>query len=65
MPPALLNKLHMAAVTVTQRQHVQEMFVKVSIPMTVSNASKEFKEYLDGVNKRWARIIKENNIKMY
>lgn len=44
MPPALLNKLHMAAVTVTQRQHVREMFVKANIPMTVSNAPKEFKE---------------------
>ena len=33
--------------------------------MTVSKSPAEFQEFISNAIKRWARILKENNIKMY
>jgi hypothetical protein len=52
-------------VEVTQRQNVRDMFTKANVPMKISASPQEFQEFLDTVIKRWTRIIKENNIKMY
>lgn len=65
MTPALIDKLHTAAVQATQRPQVRELFAKANVPMTVSRSPAEFQEFINNAIKRWARILKENNIKMY
>lgn len=61
----VIDKLHAAVLLVTRRQQVQDMFARAHVPMRISKSPREFQEFLGKEIKRWARIIKENNVKMY
>lgn len=63
-PPAVIAKLHAVTAQVTQRREVREAFVRAGAPMTVSKSPAEFQQFVNSELKRWARIIKENNIKI-
>ena len=62
-PRAIIVKLHAAAVEAGRRPQIQEAFAKSGVPMIVSKSPEEFQEYLRGEIKRWARIIKDNDVK--
>jgi len=42
---------------------VQEAFAKAGVPLTPSANPEEFQEFVRAELIRWARIIKENNVK--
>jgi len=63
-PQAVISKLYAVTAQVTQRRAVQEAFVRAGAPMTVSASPAEFQQFVDSELKRWARIIRENNVKI-
>ncbi len=62
-PRAIIDKLAVATAQVLQRPAVQEAFAKAGVPLTPSASPEEFQEFVRAEQKRWARIIKENNVK--
>jgi tripartite-type tricarboxylate transporter receptor subunit TctC len=62
-PRAIIDKLAAATSQVLQRPAVQEAFAKAGVPLTPSASPEEFQEFVRAEQKRWARIIKENNVK--
>ena len=62
-PRAIIDKLAAATAQVLQRPPVQAAFVKAGVPLTPSASPEEFQEFVRSELKRWARIIKENNVK--
>jgi tripartite-type tricarboxylate transporter receptor subunit TctC len=62
-PRAIIDKLAAATTRVLQRPQVQEAFTKAGVPLTPSASPEEFQEFVRAELKRWARIIKENNVK--
>lgn len=63
-PLPVVRKLYSAMIEVAQRPQVQEAFLKGGIPMTLSKSPEEFQGFVEEESKRWARIIKENNISL-
>jgi tripartite-type tricarboxylate transporter receptor subunit TctC len=62
-PRAVIAKLHAAVVHVTQQQSVRDSFEKAKVPMDISVTPDEFQKYVAGEVVRWARIIRDNNVK--
>jgi tripartite-type tricarboxylate transporter receptor subunit TctC len=60
----IIEKLHAAVVEATQRQQVKDTFTRSGVPMTVSKSPADFRDFVNSEIKRWARIIKEHNIKL-
>jgi tripartite-type tricarboxylate transporter receptor subunit TctC len=60
-PRAIVDKFAAATSQVLQRPAVQEAFAKAGVPLTPSASPEEFQEFVRAEQKRWARIIKENN----
>lgn len=63
-PRAIVGKLHAATAQVMGRKQVQEAFVNSAVPITLSKSPEEFQEFVNAEIKRWARIIKDNDIKL-
>ena len=63
-PRAIIDKLAAATTQVLQRPQVSEALAKAGVPMTPSASPEEFQEFVRAEQKRWARIIKENNVKL-
>lgn len=63
-PRAIVSKLYAATIQATQREQVREAFVKSAVPITLSRSPEEFQEFVNAEVKRWARIIKENDVKL-
>jgi tripartite-type tricarboxylate transporter receptor subunit TctC len=63
-PGAVIDALHAAVVQTTQRPQVRETFARSGVPMTVSASPAEFQGFVRDEIARWARIIKENNVKL-
>ena len=63
-PPTIIDKLHSAVAQATQRPAVRDAFTKSGVPMAVSKSPQEFQTFVNGEIKRWARIIKDNNVKL-
>jgi len=62
-PRAIIDKLAAATTQVLQRPQVQEAFAKAGVPLTPSKSPEEFQAFVSSELQRWARIIKENNVK--
>jgi tripartite-type tricarboxylate transporter receptor subunit TctC len=62
-PRAIVDKLAAATAEVLQRPQVSEAFAKAGVPLTPSASPEEFQEFVRAEQKRWARILKENNVK--
>lgn len=62
-PRAIIDKLAAATTQVLQRPQVQEAFAKAGVPLTPSKSPEEFQAFVSSELIRWARIIKENNVK--
>ena len=62
-PPAIVDKLAAATSQVLQKPSIQEAFAKAGVPLTPSTSPEEFQQFVRSEQQRWARIIKENNVK--
>ncbi|HEX3169192.1 MAG TPA: tripartite tricarboxylate transporter substrate-binding protein, partial [Burkholderiales bacterium] len=62
-PRPIIDKLAAATSQVLQRPAVQEAFAKAGVPLTPSASPEEFQEFVRAEQKRWARIIRETNVK--
>ena len=63
-PRAIVNRLHQATVEVLQRPAIVESYAKVAVPVATSRSPEEFDAYVKSEVVRWARIIKENQIRL-
>jgi tripartite-type tricarboxylate transporter receptor subunit TctC len=64
MPRPIVDKLYAATIRAAQHPQVKAVFAKVSVPLAVSGSPEEFQGFVRDELKRWARIIKDNNIKI-
>jgi tripartite-type tricarboxylate transporter receptor subunit TctC len=63
-PRAIVNRLHQATVEVLQRPAIVEAYAKVAVPVAVSRTPEEFDAFVRSEVTRWARIIKDNQIRL-
>ncbi len=63
-PRAIVDKLNAAVQQVILRPNIQEAYNKAGVPLTPTRTPEEFQAFVDSEVKRWARILKENNIKL-
>jgi len=63
-PRPVVAKLHSATLQVMQRKQVQDAFVNSAVPMTLSKSPEEFQEFVNAEIRRWARIIRNNDIRL-
>lgn len=63
-PRAIINKLHATLLQTMQRQDLQELFAKNQIPIAVSASPADFDAFVRSEMTRWARIVKENDIRL-
>lgn len=63
-PRAIISKLHAAVVETLTQPEMKEMFAKRLIPLQVSKSPAELNEFVMLENQRWARLIKDNNLKI-
>ena len=63
-PRAIVDKLAASVTQVLQRPQVVEAFAKAGVPLTPSASPEEFQAFVRAEQNRWARIIKENNVKL-
>ncbi len=63
-PRAVIVKLHANLVEVLAQPEMKEFFAKRLIPLQVSKSPEELNEFVLTETQRWARIIRDNNLKM-
>jgi tripartite-type tricarboxylate transporter receptor subunit TctC len=63
-PRPIVNKLYAALVQTMQRQDIRELFAKNQVPVAVSKSPEEFDAFVRSETKRWAKIVKDNNLKL-
>jgi tripartite-type tricarboxylate transporter receptor subunit TctC len=63
-PRAIVDKLHAAVVHVARQPQVKDAFDKVKVPMAVSASPAEFQEFVRAETKRWAAVIRNNDVKL-
>jgi tripartite-type tricarboxylate transporter receptor subunit TctC len=63
-PRPIVGKLHSATLQVMQRKQVHDAFANSAVPVTLSKSPEEFQEFVNAEIKRWARIIKDNDIRL-
>jgi tripartite-type tricarboxylate transporter receptor subunit TctC len=63
-PRPVVGKLHSATLQVMQRKQVRDAFVNSAVPITLSKSPEEFQEFVSVEIRRWARIIRDNDIKL-
>ena len=61
-PRAIVDRLHAAIAKVSRQQSVKDAFVKAQVPMEISASPREFQAYVHEEVRRWAKIIKDNNV---
>jgi tripartite-type tricarboxylate transporter receptor subunit TctC len=62
-PAAVIERLNTATVQATQRADTRSHFEKARVPVTLSKSPEDFQAYVREETARWARIIKDNNVK--
>jgi len=60
----IIDKLHAAVVQITRQALVRDAFDKVKVPLAVSASPEEFQDFVRNETKRWAAVIKTNNVKV-
>jgi tripartite-type tricarboxylate transporter receptor subunit TctC len=63
-PKAVIDKLHAAIVAEMKNPELLDYFTKRLIPVTLSASPAEFDAYVKSESQRWAKIIKDNNVKI-
>ena len=60
----IIDKLHAAVVQVTRQAPVRDAFDKAKVPLAVSASPEEFQDFVRNETKRWAEVIKTNDVKV-
>ena len=63
-PRPVVDKLHAATLRATQQPQVKASFDKAAVPLATSGSPEEFQGFVRDEQKRWARIIKDNNFRI-
>jgi len=63
-PRAVIDKLHAAIVAEMKNPELLDYFAKRLIPVTLSASPAEFDTFVKAESQRWAKIIKDNNVKI-
>ena len=63
-PRAIVARLHAATAQVMRRKQIQDAFVNSAVPITLSKSPEEFQEFVNTEIRRWARIIRDNDIRL-
>ena len=63
-PRAIVDRLNAAVQQALQRPNIVDAYTKAGVPLTPSRTPAEFQAFVDSEVKRWAGILKDNNIKL-
>lgn len=63
-PRAIIGKLHAAIVDVLSQPELRETYAKRLVPLAVSASPTEFNAFVASETKRWAKIVKDNNVRL-
>ena len=63
-PRPVIDKLHVTIVAAMREPEMQDFLAKRLLPVTLSASPREFDEYVRAEAKKWAKIIKDNNVKI-
>jgi tripartite-type tricarboxylate transporter receptor subunit TctC len=63
-PKAIVNKLHAAIVAEMKNPEMHDYLTKRLIPVTLNASPAEFDAYVRSESQRWAKIIKDNNVRI-
>ena len=63
-PRPIIDKLHATIVAAMREPEMQDFLAKRLIPVTLSASPREFDDYVRAEAKKWAKIIKDNQVKI-
>jgi tripartite-type tricarboxylate transporter receptor subunit TctC len=63
-PRSIVDRLHSATIRAAQQPEVAAAFAKAGVPLVLSESPEDFRKFVSNQLKLWARIIKDNNIKI-
>ncbi len=63
-PRPVIDKLHATIVAAMREPEMQEYLAKRLIPVTLSATPAAFDDYVRAESRRWAKIIKDNNVRI-
>lgn len=63
-PPAIIKKLHATIFDILSQPGLKETYAKRLVPLAVSASPAEFNAFVASEMKRWAKIIKDNNVSL-
>ena len=63
-PRPVIDKLYAAIIAAMREPEMQDFLARRLIPVTLSASPREFDDYVRAESKRWAKIIKDNHVKI-
>lgn len=63
-PSAIIKKLHSTIVEILGQPELRETYAKRLVPLAVSASPAEFNAFVQSEMKRWARIVKDNGVRL-
>ena len=63
-PKAVIQKLFAAVIADMKNPELNDYFARRMIPVTLSKSPAEFDAYVRSESQRWAKIIKDNSVKI-
>ena len=63
-PRPVVDKLYAAIIAAMREPEMQDFLARRLIPVTLSASPREFDDYVRAESKRWAKIIKDNNVRI-
>jgi tripartite-type tricarboxylate transporter receptor subunit TctC len=64
VPPAVIQRLYKLVVEIMQRPDFKEMLAKQLMTVTISASPAAYTEFVKAETRKWAKVVKENNIKI-
>jgi tripartite-type tricarboxylate transporter receptor subunit TctC len=64
VPPVILQKIYAQVVAILQRPEMKEMLAKQLMTVTLSKSPAAYTEFVKEETRKWATVVKENNIKI-
>ena len=63
-PRRTIDKLYFATMQAMHKKPIQDAFANAALPVVLSKSPEDFQAFLDAELKRWARIIKDNDVRL-
>ena len=64
VPKAVLDRIYALVAGILQRPEMQEMLAKQLMTVTLSKSPAAYTEFVKEETRKWARVVKENNIRI-